>query len=143
MRQQAAGRVLAALDPLQDWARNKAVRRSLFINAVGQQDAGLGWEVCYLGGEEMWTVQMWLPAEDYDGPRSANLVHPLRQALTPHASCAILDLKEQHAACALPYRSIDLYRAVLDDGIETMEEFNRWKQSNSSTGLLAWAPTDR
>ncbi|WP_188302155.1 hypothetical protein [Streptomyces sp. CBMA123] len=133
-------RVESGFALLAAWAKDPAVRRALFINAVGEADAGLGWELRYHHQGVPWTVQMWLLAGDYDGPRSADLVGPMRSALDDVTRAAILRLKEALVERGAAYRSIDVYRAVLDHGVESVEEYDRWCRSYSSTGLINWRP---
>ncbi|OKJ70511.1 hypothetical protein [Streptomyces sp. CB02460] len=124
-----------------EWARDPAVERLLFINAVGEPDAGLGWELRYRYGGERWSVQMWLLAADYDGPRSADLVAPMRAALRTTTQARILRIKEALVGRGEEYRSIDVYRAVLDGGVNDVEEYARWCRSYSSTGMISWRPS--
>lgn len=133
-------RVDAGFALLSDWAKNHAVRKALFINAVGTTDAGLGWELRYHYREVSWAVQMWLLPDDYDGPRSADLVEPMRAALDDTTQAVILRVKEELVARPVAYRSIDIYRAVLDHGVESVEEYDKWCLSHSSTGLINWRP---
>ncbi|MGH3712928.1 MAG: hypothetical protein ACRDT4_05630 [Micromonosporaceae bacterium] len=141
--------IFGPLDPVSGfhlasaWAGDPAVRRVLFINAIGEADAGLGWEVSYLHRGVAWAVQMWLLPEDYDGPRSVDLVMPMRAALDRASRCAILRIKEELVARGTGHRSIDLYRAVLDHGVDTVEEYDRWCRSHSSTGMVNWRPAGR
>ncbi|NGO67028.1 hypothetical protein [Streptomyces boncukensis] len=125
------------------WAQDPAVDRILFLNAVDEPDAGLGWEVRYRVHGVPWTVQMWLLPTDYDGPRSADLVEPMRAALSSGTRSTILCIKERLVARGTEYRSIDVYRAVLDDGVKDIDEYDRWCRSYSSTGLLNWRPSPR
>ncbi|MFF0201832.1 hypothetical protein [Streptomyces sp. NPDC005017] len=136
-------RVDTGFSLVSEWAQDPAVDRVLFLNAVNEPDAGLGWEVRYRVGGVPWTVQMWLLPADYDGPRSADLVEPMRAALSSQTCSAILRIKESLVASGTEYRSIDVYRAVLDDGINDVEEYDRWCRSYSSTGLLNWRPVPR
>jgi hypothetical protein len=130
----------AGFSLVSDWAGALAVDRVLFINAVNGPDAGLGWEVRYHVDGMPWAVQMWLLPADYDGPRSADLVEPMRTALCSRTRSAILRIKESLVERGAEYRSIDVYRAVLDDGVKDVEEYDRWCRSYSSTGLLNWRP---
>ncbi|MCX5555393.1 hypothetical protein [Streptomyces sp. NBC_00038] len=133
-------RVDAGFSLVSDWARDPAVDRVLFINAVGEPDAGLGWELHYRLDGVRWAVQMWLLPTDYEGPRSADLVAPMRAALCSTTRSRILHIKEALVARKAEYRSIDVYRAVLDHGVKGVEEYNQWCRSYSSTGLLNWSP---
>ncbi|MFG3041765.1 hypothetical protein ACGFYZ_33165 [Streptomyces sp. NPDC048330] len=133
-------RVDAGFSLVSEWAQDPAVDRVLFINAVDGPDGGLGWEVRYRYVGVPWAVQMWLLPGDYDGPRSADLVAPMRDALCYRTRAAILSIKEALVERGAEYRSMDVYRAVLDDGVKDVEEYDRWCRSYSSTGLLDWRP---
>ena len=63
-------RVDAGYSLVSEWARDPAVDRTLFINAVGAPDGGLGWELRNRRDGVRWTVQMWLLSPEYDGPSS-------------------------------------------------------------------------
>lgn len=136
-------RVDSGFSLVSEWAQDPAVERVLFINAVGEPDAGLGWELHYRFEGERWSVQMWLLAADYDGPRSADLVAPMRAALGPGTRARILRIKEALVAREDAYRSIDIYRSVLDYGVNDIEEYDRWCRSYSSTGMINWRPSPR
>ncbi|NUR97010.1 MAG: hypothetical protein HOV67_17355 [Kribbellaceae bacterium] len=133
-------RVDAGFSLVAEWARDPAVDRVLFINAVGEPDAGLGWELHYRLDGVRWAVQMWLLPADYDGPRSADLVAPLRAALCRSTRALILRIKEALVQHEAEYRSIDVYRAVIDHGVNDVEEYDQWCRSYSSTGLVNWRP---
>lgn len=133
-------RVETGFSLVSEWARDPAVDRVLFINAVGEPDAGLGWELHYRLDDVRWAVQMWLLPADYEGPRSADLVAPMRAALCSTTRSRILRIKEVLVARKAEYRSIDVYRAVLGHGVKGVEEYDRWCRSYSSTGLLNWSP---
>ena len=59
--------------------------------------------------------------------------------LTSEERCAILELKEAFAGDA-DSRSMDVYRAVVDDGIRDLDEFLRWRGVNGSEELAPWLP---
>jgi hypothetical protein len=124
-----------------DWAAKMAVRRALFLNAMGEEDAGLGWDVQYRHRGEVWHIQMWLLPPDYSGPRSCDLAPAMNHALNNHSRCAILRIKEYLVSQRSPYRSIDVYRAVLDYGVSNAHDYRRWAISHSTTGLITWRPS--
>lgn len=121
-------------------AADLAVRKVLFINAVGEEDAGYGWDVQFTHRGEMWHVQMWLLPSGYDGPRSSDLAPAMNQALDDTSRCAILRIKEYLIGQRKWYRSIDVYRAVLDFGIDNGRDYEKWAPSHSSARLIAWRP---
>lgn len=134
-------RVETGFSLVAEWSRDPAVRKASFINAVGEPDAGLGWELRYRLDDVSWSVQMWLLPVDYEGPRSADLVAPMRDALGLKTRCRILRIKEALVTRSAIHRSIDVYRAVLEHDVRSVEEYDRWSRSYSSTGLIDWRPT--
>jgi hypothetical protein len=74
-------------------------------------------------------------------PRGEHLVEPLRAALCPETRAAILRLKEKRARDpALECPSVDLYRAVLDDGVRTVAQLRAWLDRNPTGELTDWKP---
>ncbi len=92
--------------------------------------------------DEIWKIDMWSAHEDYDLPRSEHLVEPMKRILTPTTRAIILRLKERRQVnSALDCPSIHLYRAVLEDGVQTEEELHQWIHAHPQTGLTAWCPS--
>lgn len=133
-------RVEAGFELVSESARDSAVRHVLFINAVGEPDAGLGWELGYQYRGRRWRVQMWLLPTDYAGPRSTDLVPSMRAALRWQSRCAILRIKEALLRADSAYRSIDVYRAAIEDGVTDVSTYHEWCHTNSSVGLTGWRP---
>ena len=84
-------------------------------------DHGLYWQVrCRDDDGEPWKIDVWTLPVDHPGPCAAWIVEPMRRALTNDLRVAILRLKEARTNGQVPdIASIDLYRAVLDDGVRT------------------------
>jgi hypothetical protein len=127
---------------LQACALHPRVRKARFSNKLDEPDEGLYWQLGYRheDGQE-WKIDMWSVRRSHPGPWSAVLVEPMQQALTDETRRIILELKEQILLDATLYRgSINLYRAVLDDGVQTVQQYRTWLEHNSTTGLVAWMP---
>lgn len=77
-----------------------------------------------------WTLDVWF----VEGPdRQPDLVHlrTMPARLTPDVRAAILLIKHAWADrddCGTSVRSYDVYRSVLDDGVRTPEQFDRWRE---------------
>lgn len=130
----------AGFDQCARWARDPHVSKIKYVNAVAAEDAGLGWQVTYRDGGTDWNLQMWLLPSDYAGPRAADLVTAIHTRLDTAAREAILSIKERLVGSGTAYRSIDVYRAALDDGIDTPEQYEAWAAEHTTTGLLDWRP---
>ncbi|MGL5864349.1 MAG: hypothetical protein ACRCYX_00565 [Dermatophilaceae bacterium] len=124
-----------------EWASRPSVNRVLFLDELGGPGGGLGWQLNYRYGGQDWTVQMWLLPPGYAGPRAVDLVEPLRRALTPSSRAAILAIKEALAARRHNGISLDVYRAVVDDGIRDIVGFDNWPGLRTAPGdLVRWQP---
>lgn len=127
---------------LAECALNPRVIAAQFLNALSSPDKALYWQLRYRtdNGTE-WKIDMWSAPEDYDLPRGEDFVQPMKDSLTDETRAAILALKEARAEDRLPaFLSVDLYRAVLDGGVRTVSDMQRWLQSNQVGVLTAWKP---
>jgi hypothetical protein len=128
--------VLAAL------AEHPRVTKARFWNALSTPDQGLYFQVrCQADDGQEWKVDTWLLGPDHPGPCAAWIVQPMRQALTDDLRGTIVRLKEARAGRQVPpVSSIDLYRAVIDDGVRTIADLGEWLDSWDSPGLTDWRP---
>jgi hypothetical protein len=75
-----------------------------------------------------WTLDLWFVDEPERQPDLADL-RTLPPRLTPETRAAILEIKEAWAGrpeYGRAVHGVDVYRAVLDDGVRTPGEFTRW-----------------
>lgn len=113
-----------------------------FSNRLQGRDEGLYWQVRHRHDGEEWKIDMWSLRADHPGPLSSWMVEPMRAALTQEKRRTILTLKHAVAKsrddqCG----SIHIYRAVLQDGVSTLEEFRTWRAANDTESLTAWTPS--
>lgn len=123
-------------------ARQRAICQVRFSNELDGPDQGLYWQLRYRADDgEVWKIDMWLLAHDHPGPRSLDLVEPMKHALTDETRSAILRIKE--ALLDQPdVHSIEIYEAVLDDGVRSMNGFLAWRAQREPDGLTLWRPTE-
>ncbi|MEV7026925.1 hypothetical protein [Kitasatospora sp. NPDC093558] len=122
-------------------AMHERVRQVRFRNDTGAWNTDPGYpDGLYLGLDyrspqgHTWSLDLWFVDEPERQPDLAHL-RTLPQRLTPEAREAILLIK--HAWAQSPeygrsVRSWDVYRSVLDDGVRTAAEFDRWRASSSA-----------
>ena len=140
---------VTALDPSATFAiagelaADPRVVRALYRN----QSAARGWLYWEISAQaddgEEWTVETYVsgPDDPYRG-WSAELAPALEQALTDEERRAILALKEALADDPA-YRAMNVYRAVADGGVRTLEEFAAWHDTSGSDELVRWLPVRR
>jgi hypothetical protein len=87
-----------------------------------------------------WIIELYVstPAASFFGWTS-ELARLLEGVLTPDQRHAILELKEALVGDA-EYRSMDVYRAVVDDGVRGTDDFLRWRPEHGSAKLARWLP---
>ncbi|MFZ5817743.1 MAG: hypothetical protein ACOY93_21025 [Bacillota bacterium] len=133
--------VEAGFRVLSECVTHPRVRKARFANELDGPDQGLYFQLRYLDGlGEEWKLDMWLVANDHPGPLSRDLLTPMRRALTEESRDAILEIKEAILARGLKYRSIDVYRAVLEGGVRGLEAFQAWHERVKPSGLTDWRP---
>ena len=107
------------------------VKKARFANELEGPDQGLYWQLRYLHDDgQLWKIDMWSLRRDHPGPVARDRVEPMRAALTDERRRVILEIKEQIVMRGLSYQSVHVYRAVIDAGVRSMEEFESWRQAN-------------
>jgi hypothetical protein len=119
------------------------VRRVNFRNQLDDPgDPGLYWVVQYhddLGGD--WSIDTWLVPRDHPSPiRPDRFAAAMCRRLNDPLRLRILEIKYANCCCGLGAKGIDIYKAVLRDGIETYEQFVTWIERNPRKGLEDWMP---
>ena len=135
-------RVEHGFDVLRQCAAHPNVTKARFSNELAGRDRALYWQLRYRHDDGVeWSVDMWSAPEDYGLPRSEDFVVAMRAALTPDTRKAVLELKERRAKdTTLKCPSIDLYRAVLESGVRTVDDLYAWLQTNNTGALTDWTP---
>jgi hypothetical protein len=129
-------------DVLGACALNPQVRQAAFTNGLETPDKALYWRLKYLDGHgNEWKIDMWSAPEDYPLPRAENLIVPMQRALNPESRAAILALKQARKTdSSLKCLSIDIYRAVIDDGVRTPAQLRLWLEQHETGILTDWKP---
>jgi hypothetical protein len=127
---------------LAELAEVPAVTGVRFTNALDTADHGLYWQVrCRDDDGDVWKIDIWTLPVDHPGPCAAWMVEPMRRVLTNDLRVAILRLKEARTTGQIPnIASIDLYRAVLDDGVRTEADLRAWAGDHYAPTLTHWRP---
>ena len=138
-------RIEDGFEIIRSCALHPRVIRTRFWNALGPPHHGLYWRVDYEYEGEEWKIDMWSMADSYSLPCGTHLTEPMIRVLTPESRETILSLKE--AVCAddaLECPSIQIYRAVLDYDVRTVDELKEWLPRNPLAGVVTgWKPGDK
>jgi hypothetical protein len=138
-------RIEHGFEILRACALHPNVTRARFWNAQGPPHYGLYWRVDYKYEGEEWKIDMWSMADSYKEPCGTYLTEPMKRVLTPETRETILSLKEKILADPeMECRSIQIYRAVLDFEVRTMEELKQWLPRHPLTEeVISWKPGDK
>lgn len=120
------GRVALALRPSRMQFRNERVARTPGL------PSGLYWGVhAALPGHGLWKIDIWCVLSE-ECRRLLRHCDGIARRLTPSARTAILQVKArccEHSEYRYGFSSQDIYTAVLDDGIETFDQFRAYLQA--------------
>jgi hypothetical protein len=119
------------------------VRRVRFKNQLDDlEDPGLFWWIQYrdqLGQD--WSIDTWLVPSDHPfAMASARFAEAMRDKLDDPSRRTILQIKHEIRCRDLDTRSIEIYKAVLRDGVSTSEQFERWLAEHPPKKLEDWMP---
>ena len=95
---------------------------------------GVYWGIDYRDGHRKWNIDVWFVA-DADRQPDLRHVRELARRLTPETRSAILDIKRawvNRPEYGQTVRSFDIYTAVLDRGIRTPDEFERFLRTTAN-----------
>ncbi|MFC6089683.1 hypothetical protein [Saccharothrix lopnurensis] len=73
-----------------------------------------------------WNLDLWF-VDEPDRQPDLGHVRTLPARLTPEVRAAVLLIKHERP----DYRSFELYRAVLDSGVRTPEDYDRWRADDA------------
>jgi hypothetical protein len=119
------------------------VRRVRFKNQLDDlEDPGLYWYVQYrdqLGQD--WSIDTWLiPSNHPLAMHPDRFARAMCQRLDDDLRRTILQIKHESRCRDLETRSLEIYKAVLRDGVGSYEQFERWLAQHPPKRLEDWMP---
>ena len=135
----AALDAFACFAVLGELAEDPRVVRVVYTNAT-ERFGWLSFDIGCLFAGERWTIELYVNGPDASCfGWTSELARVFSPTLTPEQRHAILELKEALADDP-EYRSLDVYRAVTDDGARSLDEFLAWRAEHGSADLVRWIP---
>lgn len=113
-----------------------AVREMQFINGADTDEQCLEWHCRYESEGELWQIDMIqiLRGSRYDGYFEA-VADRIAASLTPETRAAILELKYR-TPDGEKIPGIAVYKAVLQDGVRSLEELRKWLSCHPLNGIV-------
>jgi hypothetical protein len=125
-------------------AESRNVVGVTFKNGPETRGSWLYWEIrCLDEDGVVWTIENFFcgPGDPY-AHWAERLSEALEKVLTREHRVAILTVKE--ALCERGTmkntKSFDIYRAVVEGEIRSVDEFSEWVKTNKAPGIVHWAP---
>jgi hypothetical protein len=110
--------------------------------ASGASDPGLYWWIQYrdeLGQD--WSIDAWLISRNHPfAMHSDRFAEAMCARLNDDLRRTILQIKHESHCRDLETRGIEIYKAVLRDGVETYEQFETWLERHPPRKLEDWMP---
>ncbi|PWW83313.1 hypothetical protein CR164_01810 [Prosthecochloris marina] len=122
-------------------AENKRIKTVSYSNLLDAEDKCIEWHAFYDDQNgNSWQIDMIhiLNESPYAG-YFERVAERISKVLTKETREAILRIKK-----AIPtdkkVMSIQIYKAVIEDGVRSIEGFWRWEKQNQNEGIITWVP---
>lgn len=103
------------------------------------REAGLYWKLEVVHADEVWTVDMWLFRGTAHAEAKARQER-IKRAMTEEHRDTILAIKEEAMAAGTRAHGHWLYRAVLNEGVRTLAEYQEWIGDRDIWERIGWEP---
>ncbi len=123
-------------------ASRNGVRRIECYNFLGEEDRSFDWHIFYADEDERtWKIDIIHIMNDsvYKG-KFERVAEKISAALTPEFRKSILKIKWDGMERGVQVVGIEVYKAVIEDGVRTFDEFQEWKTEEACGGILQWEP---
>lgn len=122
-------------------AEHPAIKTIEYNNLLDTDERCIEWHARYLDRDgKSWQIDMIhiLGGSRYDG-YFERMAERITEVLTPEIREAILRLKYQTLDDE-KVMGVEVYQAVIRDGVRTYPEFMAWRKQHPVTGIVEWIP---
>lgn len=121
------------------FAENTSVKHIEYLNRIDTEEKCIEWHLWYQD-TELWQIDMIhiLKGSFYDG-YFENVAERISTVLTSEAKHAILSIKNDIPKTD-KVMGINIYQAVIQDGIRNYNEFKEWEKKHQVPGINNWLP---
>jgi len=122
--------------------QNPKIKEVTYRNLLDVEDMCLEWHLTYEETpERIWTIDiMHIKNESPYAGVIERVTQKIKSALTKKLKQTILEIKWECSQQKVATCGIDIYQAVIGDGIETFEEFKVWNQNKKESAISLWEP---
>lgn len=126
---------------ISELAQKQGITKISYANLLDTPEQCVEWHAWYQAPDgNTWQIDMIhiLETSPYAG-YFEKVAARINQVLTPQTKQAILEIK-QTASEHGKVRGIEVYKAVIQDGVKNFEQFLEWKKSNPEEEIINWMP---
>jgi hypothetical protein len=123
-------------------SQNPKIKEVTYRNLLEAEDMCLEWHLWYEESpERIWTIDiMHIKNESKYAGVIERVTEKIKAVLTEKQKQTILEIKwkcqqQQETTCG-----IDIYQAVIGNGIETFEDFRTWNRDKKEVAISLWEP---
>ena len=124
-------------------ARHPGVQKIAYANLLATEERCLEWHAWYADQEgALWQLDLIHLLDDSPfAGHFERVADRVRAALTPETRSAILAIKDGLPDDGEKVMGIEVYQAVLRDGVRDLAAFRRWRAARGpATGIIDWSP---
>lgn len=123
-------------------SENSKIKELTYRNLLNMEDMCLEWHLSYEENpERIWTIDIiHIKNESPYAGMIERVTDKINAVLTEQLKRTILSIKWRSEQCDEKIPGIEIYQAVIDDGIETFEEFEAWRKHRKNIEISLWEP---
>jgi hypothetical protein len=123
-------------------SKNQKIKEVTYRNLLDAEDMCLEWHLWYEETpQRIWKIDMMhIKNESVYAGVIERVTEKIKSVLTEKLKQTILKIKWECNQQQEPYRGIDIYQAVIGEGIETFEDFRTWKRNREDVAISIWEP---
>ena len=128
-----------SFDIMAQISENLSIKTCQFINSAETQEQCFEWHLtCADAQQEIWQIDIIQIKEGskYDG-YFENICSQIKKEISDEQKETILKLKFETPE-NIKISGMEYYKAVMQDGIKTMDELLLWKKNHQFSGIIEW-----
>lgn len=124
-------------------SRNPKIKKVAYRNLLDADDMCLEWHLWYEETQErIWTIDiMHIKNESAYAGVIERVTEKIKSVLTEKQRQIILKIKWESEQRSEKYSGIDIYQAVIDEGIANFEDFKTWNKNKKNIAISMWEPS--
>ena len=123
-------------------AENPKIKNLTYKNLLEAEDMCLEWHLSYEETpERLWTIDIiHIKNESAYAGVIERVTQKIKSLITEQQRNIVLLIKWQAQQSGEKYRSIDIYQAVMEDGINSFDTFKLWYINQKNDDISHWEP---